>query len=155
MSTCVQNLKGVFSPPCSHRMGKKGFKRYLMFSALLSATQLNYSFLDLIHLHHFTGLVHNVSLDDTAKLLHYSKTEVLKKISSCSSQPTVLREHHQEMYAPAMTFCWFRSHSKQCCPAEPCSSCGLTYLSTQRHPALLGFSQICSFSAPLQFKFWN
>lgn len=88
MSACIQNLKGVFSPPYSHRMGKKGCKKYLMFFALISATQLNYSFLDLIYLHHFTGLVHNVSLDDIAKLLHYRKIKVFKKISRCSlNQP--------------------------------------------------------------------
>lgn len=44
-----------------------------MLSTLISATQLNYSFLDLIYLHHFTGLVHTESLDDIAKLLHSSK----------------------------------------------------------------------------------
>lgn len=73
MSTCIQDLKGVFSPPYSHRMAKKGFKSYFMISTLISAIQLNYSFLDLIYLHHFTGLAQTVSLDNIAKLRHYSK----------------------------------------------------------------------------------
>lgn len=48
MSTCIQNLKGVFSPPYSHRIGKKRFKRYhVLCSYLCYTTKLFFPCLDL------------------------------------------------------------------------------------------------------------
>lgn len=86
--TSIQNLKGIFSPPSSCTREKKGFKKSFTFSALLSATQLNYFLPDLIYPHHFTRACTHCLLDDIVKLLLYSKIKVFKEISNSTNHVT-------------------------------------------------------------------
>lgn len=85
--TSIQNVKEIVSSPSSHWIEKKGFKRPLWFSIILSATQLNYFLLDLTYP---WGLVHTIPWMTLLNHFTIAKCKYLRKYPT---QPTMLWEH--------------------------------------------------------------
>lgn len=93
MSTSIQNLKRLFSPPSFHRIGKEGFKR----SALHSATQLNFCCLTWSTHIISWGLVHTVPW---MTLLNYFAIAKCKYLRKPRTQPSMSWEHPPTEISP-------------------------------------------------------